>query len=79
VKLFKRRLKMEIDIEYKEAKIIDFCTIQIEGTKEIIEVESFKDIYRYVETDMYIIIINGSIGVILDGETRAELLEDLCK
>ena len=70
---------MEINIEYKKAKIIDFGVIQIEETKEVIEVESFKDIYKYDEQDIYNIIINGNIGVILDGETRAELLEDLCK
>ena len=70
---------MKINIEYKKARIIDFCIIQIEGTKEVIEVETFKDIYRYIEEDVYNIIINGSIGVILDGETRAELLDDLCK
>ena len=70
---------MEINIEYKKAKIIDFCIIQIEETKEVIEVETFKDIYKYDEEDIYNIIINGSIGVILDGETRAELLDDLCK
>ncbi len=70
---------MEINIEYKKAKVIDFCTIQIEETKEVIEVETFKDIYKYIEEDVYNIIINGNIGVILDGETRAELLDDLCK
>ena len=70
---------MEINIEYKKAKIIDFCIIQIEETKEVIEVESFKDIYKYDEQDIYNIIINGNIEVILDGETRAELLDDLCK
>ena len=70
---------MEINIEYKKANIIDFGVIQIEETKEVIEVESFKDIYKYDEQDIYNIIINGSIGVILDGETRAELLDDLCK
>ena len=70
---------MEINIEYKKAKIIDFCIIQIEETKEVIEVETFKDIYKYNEEDVYNIIINGNIGVILDGETRAELLDDLCK
>ena len=70
---------MEINIEYKKAKIIDFCIIQIEETKEVIEVETFKDIYKYIEEDVYNIIINGNIGVILDGETRAVLLEDLCK
>ena len=68
---------MEINIEYKKAKIIDFCIIQIEETKEVIEVETFKDIH--IEEDVYNIIINGNIGVILDGETRAELLDDLCK
>ena len=70
---------MKIYTEYKEAKVIDFCVIQIEETKEIIEVESFKDIYRYVETDLYNIIINENIGVMLDGENRDILLEDLCK
>ena len=71
---------MEINTEYKKAKIIDFCIIQIEETKEVIEVETFKDIYKYIEEeDVYNIIINGNIGVILDGETRAELLDDLCK
>ena len=45
----------------------------------MIEVETFKDIYKYIEQDIYNIIINGNIGVILDGETRAELLDDLCK
>ena len=70
---------MEINIEYKKAKVIDFCIIQIEETKEVIEVETFKDIYKYIEEDVYNIIINGNIGVILDGETRAELLDDLCK
>ena len=70
---------MEINIEYKKAKIIDFCIIQIEETKEVIEVETFKDIYIDIEEDIYNIIINGNIGVILDGETRAELLDDLCK
>ena len=70
---------MEINIEYKKAKIIDFCIIQIEETKEVIEVETFKDIYIDIEEDVYNIIINGNIGVILDGETRAELLDDLCK
>ena len=70
---------MEINIEYKKAKVIDFCIIQIEETKEVIEVETFKDIYRYIEEDIYNIVINGSIGVILYGETRAELLDDLCK
>ena len=70
---------MQIYTEYKKAKIIDFGVIQIEETKEVIEVESFKDIYKYDEQDIYNIIINGNIGVILDGETRAELLDDLCK
>ena len=70
---------MEINIEYKKAKIIDFCIIQIEETKEVIEVETFKDIYKYIEEDVYNILINGNIGVILDEETRAELLDDLCK
>ena len=70
---------MKVYTEYKKAKIIDFCTIQIEETKEVIEVETFKDIYKYIEEDVYNIIINGNIGVILDGETRAELLDDLCK
>ena len=70
---------MEINIEYKKARIIDFCTIQIEETKEVIEVETFKDIYKHIDEDAYNIIINGNIGVIFDGETRAELLDDLCK
>jgi hypothetical protein len=30
---------MKIYTEYKKAKVIDFCTIQIEETKEIIEVD----------------------------------------
>ena len=38
-----------------------------------------KDIHKYIEEDVYNIIINGNIEVILDGETRAELLDDLCK
>lgn len=70
---------MKIYTEYKEAKVIDFCILQIEETKEVIEVESFKDIYRYIETDMYSIIINENIGVMLDGENRDILLEDLSK
>lgn len=70
---------MEIYTEYKKAKVIDFCVIQIEETKETIEVESFKDIYRYIETDTYNIIINEDIGVMLDGENRDILLDDLCK
>lgn len=70
---------MEIDIEYKKVKIVDFGIIQIEETKEIIEVKSFKDIYRYIEEDVYYIIINENIGIVLDGETRADLLDDLCK
>ena len=70
---------MEINIEYKKAKVLDFCIIQIEESKEVIEVETFKDIYKYIEEDVYNILINGNIGVILDEETRAELLDDLCK
>lgn len=70
---------MKIYTEYKEAKVIDFCILQIEETKEVIEVESFKDIYRYIETDIYSIIINENIGVMLDGENRDILLEDLSK
>lgn len=70
---------METTIKYKKAKVVDFGIIQIEETEEVIEVESFKDVYRDVEEDIYIIVINGSIGITLDGETRADLLEDLCK
>ena len=70
---------MKVYTEYKKAKIIDFCIIQIEETKEVIEVETFKDIYIDIEEDIYNIVINGNIGVKLDGETRAELLDDLCK
>ena len=70
---------MKIDIEYKKAKVIDFCIIQIEETKEIIEVESFKDIHWYIDEDIHEIIINEDIGIMLDGENRAELLDDLCK
>ena len=70
---------MKIYTEYKEAKVIDFCVIQIEETKEIIEVESFEDIHWYIDEDIHEIIINEDIGIMLDGENRDILLEDLCK
>ena len=41
--------------------------------------KDLKDTYIDIEKDIYIISINGNIGVILDGETRAVLLDDLCK
>ena len=70
---------MKIYTEYKKAKVIDFCIIQIEETKEIIEVESFKDIHWYIDEDIHEIIINEDIGIMLDGENRDILLEDLGK
>jgi DNA-binding protein YbaB len=47
---------MKIYTEYRKAKIIDFCTIQIEGTKEIIEVEAG----------------NGAVKVRINGEQKIQ-------
>ena len=39
---------MQTNIEYKKAKVIDFGILQIEETKEIIEVE---DLYKFISED----------------------------
>lgn len=39
---------MKIYTEYKKAKIIDFGILQIEETKEVIEVE---DLYKFISED----------------------------
>lgn len=70
---------MGIDIEYKKARLYDFCTLQLEETKEIIEVKSYKDISKSDDLKSYYVTINNDINIILDWETRADLLDDLCK
>ena len=43
---------MGINIEYKKAKIIDFCIIQIEETKEVIEVEICTNLFQKLKKNI---------------------------